>query len=241
MQNKPYFDVYYQPGENPVFCYRSGLMVYEEALVGGARTDLGMMKSFNHTWVSDWQNLPRSAMITSGLTMALPPERVDRLFAGMGCHAFGSFDAQMRNTMLTHMSLNVVAPAATYANPVQMEFIRRSVRLYKDFIRPLLPVSKVFHHTPDVKDALKCGATILELAAPDRTRGVIGVFAMTKCGEQAIDVCSRGIDPSKTYRVTLDNTQSTFEIPGHALCQNGIRIQLPAALTSELVLFEAIS
>jgi len=32
---KNYFDVYYQPGPNPVFCYRSGLMVYEETLANG--------------------------------------------------------------------------------------------------------------------------------------------------------------------------------------------------------------
>ena len=35
MKEQTYFDAYYQPGENPVFCYRSGLMVYEEALIGG--------------------------------------------------------------------------------------------------------------------------------------------------------------------------------------------------------------
>ena len=215
-------------------------VIFENCASGGARTDLGMMKAFNHTWVTDWQNLPRSAMITSGLTMALPPERVDRLFAGMGCHAFGSLDAQMRNTMLTHMSLNVIAPAATHANPIQMAFVRRSVQLFKDFIRPFLPTCKVFHHTPDVKEALKNGQMILEIAAPDGTRGALGVFAMSGSGEHTVSVYPRGIDVSKTYRVTLDNTQSCFEISGSALIQNGIRTVIPAALTSELILFESI-
>ena len=36
-----YFDVYYQPGEDPVFCYRSGLAVYEEGLVRGAFVSRG--------------------------------------------------------------------------------------------------------------------------------------------------------------------------------------------------------
>ena len=33
---RSYFDVYYQAGENPTFCYRSGLMVYEEQFYNGA-------------------------------------------------------------------------------------------------------------------------------------------------------------------------------------------------------------
>ena len=42
MNNKiNYFDVYYQPGENPVFCYRSGLAVYEEGFINGALVGLG--------------------------------------------------------------------------------------------------------------------------------------------------------------------------------------------------------
>ena len=35
MNNKSFFDVYYQPGDRPVFCYRSGLMVYEEVFADG--------------------------------------------------------------------------------------------------------------------------------------------------------------------------------------------------------------
>ena len=111
-------------------------VIFENCAGGGGRTDLGMMAAFNHTWVSDWQKLPRAALITNGMTMALPPERVDRLFAGMGGHAFGSLDAQMRNTMLTHMTLNVIAPADAEPNEAQMAFVKHSVALYKSFIRP---------------------------------------------------------------------------------------------------------
>ena len=120
-----------------------------------------MMKAFNHTWVSDCQCAPHSLYITNGMTMALPPERVDRLFAGMGCHSFGSFDLQMRNTMLTHMSLNVVAPASASLIPLQMEFVIHSTDIYKEFIRPILPTAKMCHHTPDSSESLKDGFSAL--------------------------------------------------------------------------------
>jgi hypothetical protein len=34
-KNYDYFDVYYQAGESPVFCYRSGMLVYEEKFMDG--------------------------------------------------------------------------------------------------------------------------------------------------------------------------------------------------------------
>lgn len=215
-------------------------VIFENCAGGGGRTDLGMMRAFHHTWVSDCQELPHSVMITNGMTMALPPERVDRLFAGMGCHKLGSLDSHMRNTMFGHMSLNVVAPAATYANPVQMDFIRHSVQLYKDFIRPFLPTCRVFHPTPEVKDALARGVSLLEIAAQDRSRSVMGVFTMTGSGAQTLKLTPQGLDAGRTYRVTLDNTGYAFTASGAALSADGVSVSVPTALSSELVLFQAI-
>ncbi len=215
-------------------------VIFENCAAGGGRTDWAQMKGFNHTWVSDCQVLPRSALITNGMTMALPPERVDRLFAGMGCHQYGSIDAHMRNTMFGHMSLNVVAPAATYPNPLQMEFVKHSVKLYKDFIRPFLPTCKVFHPTPDVKEAVRQGYTLLEIAAADGSRGVFGAFTLLQGGNMPIQVTLNGVDTGKQYRVTLDNSGESFVMSGMDLRMKGLTLQIPAALSSELVVYEVI-
>ena len=58
-------------------------VIFQNCASGGARTDVGMVRYFDHTWVTDWQIAPRAFTITNGMTMSLPPERVDRL-AGMG-------------------------------------------------------------------------------------------------------------------------------------------------------------
>lgn len=215
-------------------------VVFENCAGGGARTDLGMMKSFNHTWVSDWQKAPHSVMITNGMTMALPPERVDRLFAGMGCHEFGSLDFQMRNTMLGHISLNVVAPAATKPNPIQMEFIKHSVDIYKNFIRDFLPVSKIYHHTPETDLTLKNGYSALEISAPDCSKGAIAAFTFTNAKSEKFTVIPKGTDAGKKYKITLDNSRTSFEISGSELISNGICIDIPSSLSSELILYEAI-
>ena len=49
-------------------------VIFENCAGGGARTDIGMVRRFNHTDITDWQIAPRSFMITNGMTMALPPE-----------------------------------------------------------------------------------------------------------------------------------------------------------------------
>ncbi len=211
-------------------------VIFENCAGGGGRTDLGMMKNFNHTWVSDCQCAPYSILITNGMTMALPPERVDRLFAGMGCHNFGSFDLQMRNCMLGHMSLNVIAPPDAEINSEQMDFVCHSVDVYKTFIRPFLSEAKVFHHTPDLK---KNEFAILEIASPDSSKGAIAVFALANIkGEK--NIRAKGADASKNYKVTLDNDGVSFIVSGRELKQKGIVINITSPMSSELVLYEEV-
>lgn len=215
-------------------------VIFENCAGGGGRTDLGMMKPFNHTWVSDCQCAPHSLYITNGMTMALPPERVDRLFAGMGCHSFGSFDLQMRNTMLTHMSLNVVAPAAAEINPLQLEFIKHSTDIYKNFIRSILPTSRVCHHTPDSAQALKNGFTALEIYSPDKSKGAVAVFSLpcSKCTN--VNIKPKGVSASCKYKVTLDNDRVSYVVSGYEIYKYGIDVKIASALSSELILFEAV-
>lgn len=215
-------------------------VIFENCAGGGGRTDYAMMKAFHHTWVSDWQVAPRSVLITGGMTMALPPERVDRLFAGMNCHTAGSLSFQMRNTMFGHMSLNVTAPAALPTNPEQLAFVKHSVTLYKSFIRPFLPTCKIYHATPDTNEAKKRGYYVLEAAAQNGERGIVGVFALDTYAEQVIIVRPKGIDVSKTYRVTWDNRLQTCEMSGVSLMRDGVAVSLPSPLSSELLLYEVV-
>lgn len=212
-------------------------VIFENCAGGGARTDLGMMKNFNHTWVSDCQRAPHSVMITNGMTLALPPERVDRLFAGMGCHEHGSLDFHMRNTMLTHMTLNVIAPARAQINGVQADFVRHSVDIYKNFIRDFLPESKIYHHTPEAAHKPEDGC-ILEIASPDCRKGAIGIFTLSD-EKTDFTVIPEGINAGMNYKITLDNSGAEFTVSGYELMTNGVKIKIPSALSSELILFES--
>ena len=215
-------------------------VIFENCAGGGGRTDLGQLRAFNHTWVSDWQTPPRSALITNGMTMALPPERVDRLFAGMGCHERGSLAFHMRNAMLGHLTLNVISPANVAENSEAMAFVRHSVQLYKDFIRPFLPTAKIYHHTPDARECLRTGLCALEIAAPDGTRGALAAFTLAGGEERAHVLYPKGIDAARRYQVTYDNSGAREILTGAALLRHGLRVAMPGAMASELVLYEAL-
>lgn len=213
-------------------------VIFENCAGGGGRSDLGLMKYFSHTWVSDNQRSPYSVMITNGMTLALPPEKVDRLFAGMGCHDQGSLALHMRNTMLGHMSLNTIAPGGTEINPVQMEFVKHSVDIYKNFIRGFLPTSKIYHHTPDTVENHKNGYSCLEITSEDKSKGAIAAFTLVSPKTDTFTVFPKGIDIRKTYIVTLDNKRENFEVSGRQLMTHGIKINIPCALSSELILYK---
>ena len=115
-----------------------------------------------------------------------------------------------------------------------MDFVRHSVEIYKSFIRPFLANSKIYHHTPDPK---KSDFSILELTASDKTKGVIAAFILAGI-KGSINIRAKGADQSKQYKVTLDNDGCSFVVSGRELKQNGIIVDIPSSMSSELVLYE---
>ena len=216
-------------------------VIFENCAGGGGRTDLGMLPAFKHSWVSDQQNAPTSLYITSGMTLVLPPERVDRLVAGMGCHAHGSLALQMRNAMMGHLTLNVFSPAAAAYNPEQLGFIQRSVAIYKDFIRPILPTATMYHYNAEVAQAKAEGYQALQLVSREKDKSAITVFRLPGASTASVKIVPQGLDLGKKYQVTLDNTGSRGIVSGWELSTQGIATMPLSPMTSELILIEAIA
>lgn len=220
---------------------------FENCAGGGGRTDLGMMQNFDHTWVSDWQIAPRSFAITNGMTMVLPPEYVDRLASGMNCHTRGALDFQIRHTLFGKPTTNSYNANGSEYNPLQLDFVRHSYDIYKNFIRPYAADSLIYHHTPEVNGIRPIGVGVIERASSDRCRSVIGVFGLAGAGARdPLTVFPRGIDPCGEYKVTFDNLTECGErevfsvVSGYELVNRGIRVSIPDSLSSELILIEKV-
>lgn len=216
-------------------------VIFENCAVGGARTDLGMMQNFCHTWVSDWQRAPRSFQIINGMTMALPPELVDREVGEMEGYSRGSLEFQMRIALFGRISFGTLgAPTEYDYNPEQMEIIRHALQIYKEFYRPFQYECLIYHHTQDLGQTGTADYGVLEVTSPDHKKGMIGIFKLKGNGENRIVVKSKGILESGKYHLTFDNRRASCVLEGFVLNNQGIQICLEGALSSELVLYEMV-
>jgi hypothetical protein len=103
-----------------------------------------------------------------------------------------------------------------------------------------MSTGRIYHHTPCVPAPDPQGWGVLELVSRDRTRAVCGIFRLSAPVETEYTLRFRGLDLSRRYRVTFDNDQSTCELAGGDLAKRGLTVRLEGALTSELLLLEAV-
>lgn len=214
-------------------------VIFENCAGGGGRTDLGLVRRFSHTWVTDWQIAPRSFMITNGMTMALPPENVDRLLGGQNGHTTAEFDFQTRLLLFCRPTFGFLYPVGSKANPIMKDRMLHFVDLYRNFVSPFMPTSRIYHHTPVAAGPSPKGWGVMELASRDRKRGICGLFQLSSPSEPEYLLRVRGLDQSLTYKVTFDNSGRTCLVDGFTLMTQGITIRLEGALTSELLVFKA--
>jgi len=214
-------------------------VIFENCAGGGARTDIGMVRRFNHTDVTDWQIAPRSFMITNGMTMALPPECVDRLLGGQDGQSAAEFSFQSRLLLFMEPKFGFLYPIGAAVNPLFMAQIKHWIGQYKNFVRPFISSSRIYHHTPVVTGLEPHGWGVLELASEDRTRGICGLFQLSAPTKPEYRLCPRGLDRARRYKVTFDNLDQTSVVDGFTLMEQGIPVRLEDALTSELLIFEA--
>lgn len=145
-------------------------VIFENRAGGGDHSDIGMVRRFSHTWVTDWQVAPRSFSITNGMTMALPPEFVDQVLMGQFGYRAADFDFQARQLLFVRPTVGFLKPRDAPANPEQFARSKHMVELYTGFVRPYLGAGRIFHHTPSFEGTEPQGWGVLELASPDCAR-----------------------------------------------------------------------
>lgn len=224
-------------------------VVFENCAGGGGRTDVGFIRQFAHTWVSDWNVPPRSLAIANGMTMALPPERVDRLFSGMNSHTRGSLDFQVRTALFARPTSNDYNAVGSEPDPDQLAFVKHSLDIYKTVVRPYIPDSRIYHHTPEMTRIAEGtggsseqpnGTGILERTSGDGRHGILGVFKLANSwGRDTVTVFPRGIDAALTYRLRFDNSGAEIRVTGYEMQNAGVRVRIDGAITSELLVYEA--
>ncbi|MCL5995452.1 MAG: alpha-galactosidase [Chloroflexi bacterium] len=214
----------------------------ENCAGGGGRNDLGMMSRFHYCAESDYSSFPRSIRQINSMTLFLPPEALCYYHNHIPmAHQTADLETHLRVTLFaTPIYVGFGAQNADRSGDY-FETTRRYIELAKTFCRPIMAHHPaVHHHTPDIGLFNPADWCVLEYAAQDRTRAYAGVFRLSGHGTSEYLFRPRGLDLAREYTVTLDNSRQRFRLSGRELAHSGLSVRLDAALTSELLLFEAI-
>jgi alpha-galactosidase len=216
-------------------------LVFQNCAGGGGRLDWGTLQHFNNTELSDWMRMPRGLKILNGVTMSLPPEILLRTFGTevSEIDLDGDVDTQLRLVCLCRPIFRGIAPSVAELSGFLLERIAHHLDLYRDIIRPVMIDGRVYHHTPFIRHTELTPWCVLEYASQDGSQSVAGIFR-TSNAERSYCLKLRGIQPGRTYDVTLDNSNQTVRISGWELQQRGICVSLELPQSSELVLLKAI-
>jgi hypothetical protein len=154
----------------------------------------------------------------------------------------GHLDTHLRLTFtLGTPWLAPVAPDLKEMNPEILDKYRHYADLYKTFIRPLLPTCRIYHHAPaNAQDGVDESPWFaMEFDSPDRAKGWATLVKLYS-GPDWYVFQPRGLDPGKSYKVTIDSQNSETVMSGLELSSRGLPVRLESPEDSELLLFEQV-
>ncbi|MCG3149003.1 MAG: hypothetical protein PCFJNLEI_02455 [Verrucomicrobiae bacterium] len=211
-------------------------LIIENCCGGGGRLDLGMLARTHRTQITDVMRPPRSIQIINGISLMLPPEFC--MIYPFAAWENANLDFIYRVPLFGGFYNMGWLARREDLHPGLLATAKRYTGLHKRFVAPLLPGCRVYHHTPVVRvEGDVTPYCVLEYTAANRETSMVGIFKLTD-GPEPYRLFPKGLDAGRKYRVTFDNDGTTAELDGLTLRQQGLPIQLTAALTSELLLFQ---
>lgn len=216
-------------------------LLIENCSGGGGRLDLGILSRSHRTQITDEVEPPRIVQVLNGISLMLPPEHCV-MYTLLPTRNFEGYDLDF--LFRTILMTGFYHGGVPNRSPGHRTAEKRYTSLFKSFVAPLLPGCRVYHHTPVVRLKGELGEEptpycVLEYTSADSGSSIVGIFKLSDATEP-YPLRLRGLDARRKYRLTFDNDASTRAMDGHVLQQQGITVDLPRALTSELILLEAV-
>lgn len=218
-------------------------LILQQASAGGLRLDLKTCTVFDEQYTCDRVSSPWVYQMSSGVSVYLPPEILVTP-NGMAGHNQPDFLTALRATYFlgnTPFIFNGMLPKSMAEFPQKLQRqLQRYTAIYKGFVRPMLPTCKVWHHAPvNAAGGIKTGDWFaMEFSSPDRKKGWATVIRLAATNRAEYSLCLKGVDSTRNYNVTSDNTGATSRFSGSHLSRNGLPIRLGPGQNSEVVLYE---
>ena len=222
-------------------------ITWQNCSAGIGRGGLGMTQRFQEAYIGDGLWLPQVLLCYAGRSLAFPPEMFVVAHGAVREQALGrpsNLDTFLRcqfTLSVPQLYSGMIAPSVKSLHPERLERFRHYANLYKTFIRPLWPTSRVFHHEPVNRSGGVESSPwfAMEFSSPDKRKGWATIVRVGYTDDDGYLFKPKGLDLGKTYRVTFDSTGSSIDVRGLELVRDGLAIPLESRIESELLLFEA--
>lgn len=221
-------------------------IILQNCSAGIGRAGLRMASRFHEFYMTDGLWLPQVTMVYAGRTLAYPPEIFVIAHGAVREQALGrpaNLDTFLRcqfTLAVPQLFSGMIGPDLKSLHPERRARFKHYAKLYKEFIRPIWPTARVFHHAPiNLRGDVESSPWFaMEFATPDGTRAWATIVRIADSDSPVYLFKPKGLDMGKTYQVTYDSTGSTIQIKGWELKRNGLPIHLETRVASELLLFE---
>lgn len=215
---------------------------FQSCAAGGGRLDLGILKYFHHTEISDWARPPRDMKLFTGMLTQLPPEIQLRICGTEVCEHVQAYDllSSVHSILQGRLIFRGISPTVEELNPELISLLKEKTDLYKTQLRPILTGDCLtFIHAPlnGVLEPWQYAAN--EYALPDKSAAYAVVQQLSPKAEP-ITLRFSHVDMNSNYQVTLDRRQAGFTLSGRELALYGIPLLLNNMLETELILIQRL-
>ena len=222
-------------------------VILQQCSCGAARNDYATVSRFHESYLTDGLRIPRIYQVFSGQSLALPPEVLMILAGADGCYSVGTsenLNTYFRATFTLGAPFifeGMTAKNLDELSPVIKEGFLKYGEIYKEFIRPIMSTSKVYHHGPVNRiDGVNTNPWFaMEFTNQAGNKGWATIAKIGGSDSDEYIFKPRGLDQSKSYKITIDSKDIEVVVDGFSLARDGILIRLDAIGHSEFLMFEA--
>ncbi|MDR2376259.1 MAG: alpha-galactosidase [Treponema sp.] len=213
-------------------------VVFQNCSSGGGRLDYGMLRRFHNTEMSDWSSPPRVIKMYSGISMAIPPERI---LCFCGAVGWGmdepGLDFQLRRVSVCLPRINSIAPSLAELPEPLLSAINEKMGLYKKVLRPILKDCKMYIHTPFQPILKDADFAVFEYAEKTGKRSFAAFFRLNMDKKEDYFFKPRSLNEDARYKVYFDNSGKSAEVSGFDLASRGFLVKFHS---SQLIIFEEL-
>ncbi len=198
---------------------------------GGRMVDFGSAAHGDYFSITDTYDPLSNRRAFFDASHVLPPAMLESYVEQWPTPSAGNFRYMLRSGMMGWFTLMLDSSRWTAG---QHAAARAEFALYKKELRPLIRAADLYH-VGERPDGVHWDG--IEYFAPAEGRGVLYAFRGNGPGEPAHRFGLRGLDPGSRYRIRYhDRGRAGDSVAnGRDLLRDGVEVQLPERLTSELV------